>query len=328
MSRILITGATGLLGSELTHQLVRDQQDIRVLTRATSSLAALGNSAENVERVVGDVTDAASIRAAMRGVTHVYHVAGFVAFGGKRDRELLHAINVRGTANVIDAALDEGIVRLVHTSSMAAFGRPEGSDELIDEESTWTSSKQNTEYAYTKYLAELEVHRGIAEGLDAVLVNPSVIFGIGRPGENTRRIVEKVRDRRLPASPKGGTNVVDVRDVAEGHRLAMTKGRTGERYFLGSENLPWRQIFADIASAFGVRPPDFVAPPPMAIAIGAAAEFWARVQRRTPQLSRETARNANRFYRYSNEKAVTELGASFRPFYETAQYLAAELSAR
>lgn len=329
--KILVTGATGLVGAELVHQLLdAEEADIRILRRATSAFDLLGPAAERVEHAVGDVTDPESVRAAVRGVTHVYHVAAYVGFGGgASERTRLYDVNVRGTGHVVNAALAEGVSRLVHTSSMAAFGRPERSEATqtapIDESSEWQASSANTDYARSKYEAELEVQRGLAEGLDAVLVNPALIFGVGRRGENTREIAEKVRDRRLPAAPAGGTNVVDVRDVAAGHRRAMAAGATGERYFLGAENRSWRSILDALAEAFRVAPPRLTLPPTPALVFATLAEAVAAVTRTQPLINRETVRVASRFYRYSNRKAVEELGCSFRPFEETAAHLAGAL---
>ena len=326
--KTLVTGATGLLGSELTRQLVEAGADVRILRRETSKLDLLGEVADGVEHVIGDVTDVGSLEAAMADVRRVYHAAAFVGFGGGRERARLRRVNVEGTANVVNAARAADVERLVHTSSMAAFGRPEDPGQLIDETSEWEASRMNTAYARSKYRAELEIHRGLAEGLDAVLVNPALIFGVGRPGENTMRIAGQVRDGKLPAVPAGGTNVVDVRDVAAGHRRAMAHGRPGERYFLGGENLTWREIIDTLARAFDVRPPRWTLPPPLALAAGTLAEAAATVTGGRPGLTRATARTASRFYRYRNRKAVEELGCTFRPFAETARYLAEVLGAR
>ena len=323
--KTLVTGATGLLGSELTRQLVDEGADVRILRRATSELDLLGEVADRVEHAVGDVTDVGSVHAAMADVRRVYHAAAFVGFGGRRERERLRRVNVEGTANVVDAALAAGVGRLVHTSSMAAFGRPEDAHRTIDETAAWQTSRVNTAYAHSKHLAELEVFRGIAEGLDAVLVNPALIFGVGRPGENTMRIAERVRDGRLPAVPAGATNVVDVRDVAAGHRRAMAHGQTGERYFLGGENLTWRTLIDALADAFGVAPPRRTLPPTLALAAGTLAKMAAFVTGGRPSLTRETARTASRVYRYDNRKAVEELGCTFRPFEETARHIAQAL---
>ena len=322
MAHTLVTGATGFLGAALVRHLLAAGHTVRILRRPTSSLDLLGEAARAVEHAVGDVTDPLSLPPAMGGIDQIYHAAAYVGFGGPGEAERLYAVNVRGTAHVVDAALKAGVGRLVHTSSMAAFGRPLHPQEPIDESTSWQASKVNTAYAQSKYEAELEVQRGIAEGLDAVLVNPALIFGVGRAGENTRLFCERVRDRRLPAVPAGGTNVVDVEDVAAGHLRAMQHGATGARYFLGSENLSWREIADTLAEAFGVAPPRFVLPPRLALLLGAAAEGVATLTRTAPAFSRELARTSAQFYRYRNDKAVTELGCAFRPFSATAARIA------
>ena len=323
--KILVTGATGFLGSELTRQLIDAGRDVRIFRRSTSQLDLLGEAAEAVEQAEGELTEPRSLLEAMQGVDRVYHVAAYVGFGGKRVRDQLRRVNVEGTANVVNAALEAGVSRLLHTSSVAAFGRPEQTNQQIDERARWTASRLNSEYARSKYRSELEVHRGIAEGLDAVIVNPSLIFGAARAGQNTRRIVERVRDEKLPGVPTGGTNVVDVKDVAAGQVCAMQQGRTGERYFLGSENLSWRMIIDTLAEAFGVEPPRFTVPPPLLLGLATLFETFSLVTRQEPLLTRETARTASSRHRYSNRKAVEELGCSFRPFSATAERLAARL---
>jgi dihydroflavonol-4-reductase len=314
-----------MVGSELTRRLVAAGTDVRILRRENSDLALLGSDSESVEHALGDVRDPDSVYEAMKGVTEVYHAAAFLGFGGRRVREALLAVNVEGTGNVVNAALAQGIRRLVHISSMAAFGRTRGGSIPIDESSAWVDSPDNSWYARSKHLAEVEIHRGIAEGLDAVMVNPSLIFGMARPGENTRIVVEKVRDRRLPAVPSGGTNVVDVRDVATGALLAMDRGITGGRYFLGSENLAWREIIETLAEAFGVPAPKRSVPYLPAMTFALFAEAASALAGRPATISRETVRNASHFYQYSNRKAAEELGINFRPFRDTAQRLAAEL---
>lgn len=323
--KVLVTGATGLLGSVLTRRLVESGHSVYILRRPTSRLDLLGDVADQVEHRLGDVLDADSLLAAMQDVEVVYHTAGFLGFGpGTRD--LVYRINVEGTRNVVNAALTSGISRLVATSSMAAFGRPEDPTDLIDEDSQWHASKNNSPYARSKYLAELEVHRGIGEGLDAVIVNPALIFGSGRPGENTRQIIDAVRQRKIPAYPPGGTNVVDVLDVADGHIAAMESGRTGERYFLGSENLSWQAIMAELADAFGVPPPRRKARAGLMLLAAYLSEASGAIFRIQPRLTLDTARSAVHFYRYDNRKAVEELSCTFRPFRETARRIAAELS--
>ncbi len=320
--KILVTGATGFVGSSLTRQLLAGGAEIRILRRATSKMDLLGESAVNVEHVVGDVTDPASVHAAMQNTTHVYHTAAAIIMGGPKSGRHQHHINVYGTACIVNAALHAGVKRLVHTSSIAALGRREEPVMTQTEHSVWRDSRLHTPYAVSKHLAELEIHRGIAEGLDAVMVNPSLILGPGRPGENTMMLAERLRQGRMPAVPIGGTNVVDVEDVATGHIKAMARGRTGERYILGSENLLWKEIMETLAAALGVASPTRRLKPRLALGLATILEAWSQVTRKTPELTRTLAHNISQVSRYSNSKATQELGCDFRPFAETAQRIA------
>ncbi len=321
---ILVTGATGFVGSTLVRQLLDAGEAVRILRRPASRLDLLGDAAHRVEHALGDVTDPESLDDALRGVRRVVHVAAVVAFG-RGARQRLRDVNVRGTAHVVNAALAAGVERLVLTSSIAALGRPERPGGVLDEAAVWTASRSNTAYAASKHEAELVVRRGIVEGLDAVIVNPSLVFGPGRSGENTTELVERLAAGRLPLAPPGGTAVVDVADVAAGLRAALDRGATGERYVLTSENLAWTEILATLAGALGVEPPRRTAPPRLLRLAGTLAEIGAAVTRSDPGLTRETARTATETHRYSNRKAVEALGLSFRPFSETAARIAASL---
>jgi dihydroflavonol-4-reductase len=321
---VLVTGATGFVGAALTRQLVADGVDVRILRRETSSLDLLGPVAGEVEQAVGDVRHARGLYDAMTGVDRVYHVAGKVSFD-RREREVLRRVNAGGTANVVDAALEAGVDRLVHTSSVAALGRPRTAATPIDEDTVWQDGSHRSAYAHSKRRAELEVHRGIAEGLDAVLVNPALVFGVGEGDTNTRRIVDAVRSGWMVAAPPGGTNVVDVRDVAAGHRAAMARGETGARYILGGDNRSWQSVLGTLATAFGVAPPRYTVPASVLTAGSLVAEAVAAVTRTRPVLPRSTARTAAHTYRFDNTRAREELGCSFRAFDETARHIASTL---
>lgn len=323
--RTLVTGATGFIGSVLTRQLVADGTDVRIFRRETSSLDLLDDVADEVEHAVGDLTHARSLYDAMTDVNRVFHVAAKVSFD-PGDRDALRRVNVDGTANVVNAALDAGVDRLVHTSSIAALGRPRTPETPIDEDTPWQDAPHRTAYARSKRQAELEIHRGIAEGLDAVLVNPSLVFGVGDAGTNTRRIVDAVRSGWMVAAPPGGTNVVDVRDVAAGHRAAMSDGETGRRYILGGENRSWMDIATTLADAFDVKPPCYTVPAALLRTGAAMTEALATLTRTQPVLSRETARTASHTFRFDNARARSELGCSFRPFDDTARRIARTLA--
>lgn len=319
--RVLVTGATGFVGAHLVRRLLTDGVSVRILRRATSSLDLLGPDAARVEHVLGDVTDFDAVRAAVLGMTHVAHVAAVVAFGpGQAER--MHRVNVGGTATVVDAARGEGVARLVHTSSIAALGRTAQPGGLIDEGATWTPGPANTAYAVSKRDAELEVHRGIAESLDAVIVNPALVFGRGRTGEGTQALVDRVAAGRMRLAPPGGTAVVDVRDVADGLVAALERGETGRRYILASENLAWTEILGTLAEALGVPPPRGTVGARTLLAAGTLAETWSRLTRSDAGLTRETARTASATHCYANDRAVRDLSLTFRPFGETARWIA------
>ena len=322
MSMTLVTGATGFVGAVLTRRLVRDGVSVRVFRRAGSKLDLLGETAQEVEHAFGDITDGLALQKAMQGVEYVYHVAGNIGFGSSRARNRLMSVNVDGTAAVVNAALAGGVRRLVHASSVAALGRSNRPDAVLDEHAEWQRSKSSSTYGYSKYLAELEVKRGIAEGLDAVTVNPSLIFGLGRKGENTRRIADQIRRKRMLMFPAGVTNVVDVLDVADGMMRAMKYGEVGERFVLAGHNLSWEEMFDQMARACGVAPPTVRLAPAAAIFFACFSEAGAFLTRTEPLLPRANARFMSAVNRYDNTFAREKLGWRPRPFEETAQRIA------
>jgi dihydroflavonol-4-reductase len=325
MSKTLVTGATGFVGAHLVRLLVEKGESVRILIRSPKRLDILKNVEGQVEIVQGDVRNPDHVHEAVAGVDQVYHCAAFVGFGGRSESDAMMDVNVGGTRVVVDAALSCGVERLVHTSSIAALGRAENTTACLDETAKWAESGLNTAYAVSKHLAELEVHRAAAEGLDAVIVNPSLVMGPGRPGENTLRIAENIRDRKLPAMPSGATNVVDVRDVALGHVAAMERGRTGQRYLLAGQNLPWTEIIGTLARCLGVEPPSRVMSMRAGVIAGGLSELLAKITRTSPLLTRESARISGHRSCYVNDKACTELGLSFRPFTEIAERMAHSL---
>lgn len=319
---VLVTGATGFLGSELVYQLLESGYHVRIFRRETSKLDLLSSVVNDIEHVTGDdITDLDALRRAMKNVQVVFHVAGNVKFGSSS----LNHVNIQGTAAVVDAARETGIERLVHTSSVAAIGTSEG---VISDESTEWQDKP-WPYAQSKHMAELEVQRSIAEGLDAVIVNPSLILGPDRSGREALNITHdyalKIRAGKARFYPSGGTNVVDVTDVAAGHLAALEHGQTGVRYILGSENLSWKSIISSLADALGAKPPRIPLPYSVALAGGSLVDLLSLMTGRRSPIGRSTVTYALKTREYSNQRAISELGCSFRPFSETAQRVADSL---
>ena len=208
---ILITGATGLLGSYIARYLVAAGLPVRAIKRATSDLSLLAEAKDQIEWVDADVLNIPSLEDAFQGVSYIYHSAAAISFK-KSERERMMKINIEGTANVVNVANYMGVQRLLHVSSVAALGKGK-TDTMLNEDAVWEDSPYDTGYGLSKYLGELEVWRGMVEGLDAVIINPSTILGAGRWSDSSTRIFSKVEEG-LSFYPKGSNGYVDVRDVA------------------------------------------------------------------------------------------------------------------
>jgi nucleoside-diphosphate-sugar epimerase len=318
----LITGGTGIVGAHLLHRLTV-QGEVRALRRAGSDLSVVerifrhygADHAERLQRirwVEGDLHDMPALEDAMAGVEQVYHAAALVSFDPRDLRRLRH-VNVQGTANVVNAALLAGVRRLCHVSSTAAMGHsPTGP---VDESLPWAPEPHTSGYAWSKYEAELEVQRGIAEGLDAVIANPSVILGPGAAGRSSMTLSERLR-KGSRFHPSGSNGFVDARDVADALITLMDRGATGERYLLVGSNVPYAELFRRYCEGFGHPAPQRVVAPWM------LAVAWRLERLRTlltggrPLVTRYTVHSACAQRSYSTTKAQA-LGITFRPLQES-----------
>lgn len=303
---ILVTGASGCIGSNLCARLTELGHDVRALVRPASNLLALRGVP--VRCVSGDVTDPPSLRAAMEGCDTVFHAAAIVSFRRSLMEEQ-HRVNVLGTRAVVQACLESGVQTLVHTSSVAALGwAPDG--ELTREEEPYSLPAERG-YRASKHLSELEVLAGAAQGLRAVIVNPSVVLGERDVNFRGGQIVRDVRRGLTLFAIKGGMNVVWVGDVVEGHIAAAERGRTGERYILSGENLTHREVFERTARVVGGLRPVALIPVPLLRFAAGVMEDAAGILGTTPVLSRDIVAAAGRHQWYSCAKAEKELG--YRP---------------
>ena len=242
--KILVTGAAGLLGSELVNQLLEKGYKVT----ATYHSASLNVTHPNLTIQQCDILDTAGLEEIMRGITHVYHCAAIVSFEPKDKRRLLK-INVEGTANVVNACISANVQKLIHVSSVSSLGRIRNG-ETVTEQMNWTEETSNSIYGKSKYLGELEVWRGIGEGLQALVVNPSTILG-GNNWENGSAVIFKTVYEGFKWYTEGISGFVDVRDVACAMILLMNSKISGQRFILSSENLSYKEIFSSIAKCFG-----------------------------------------------------------------------------
>jgi len=317
---ILVTGGTGLVGSHLLFELIKAGKDVKALKRHSSDIEQVrktfswysDNSDELFEKIAwidGDITDVFSLDEALIGVEEIYHCAGLVSFY-KKDRYELERINHHGTANVVNAALKAGIKKLCHVSSVSALGK-EKQGETITENHLWKTSKRNSFYAISKYAAEREVWRGIEEGLNSIIVIPSIILGPGNWNSGSTKLFTTVSNG-MPFYSSGVNGYIDVRDVASLMVKLMNSDLKNERFIFSAEDVSFRDIIAMIAASMGKMKP-FIRLAPWMGEVGWRVEQVKLLVGVRPTFSKEIARAAfGRFY-FSNKKLSTALAHDYIP---------------
>ncbi|MCC7167513.1 MAG: NAD-dependent epimerase/dehydratase family protein [Rhodospirillales bacterium] len=308
---ILVTGATGFVGAAVARLLLAEGNAVRVLARANSDRRNLEGLA--VEIAQGSLTDRASLARAVRGCAGLYHVAADYRLWGP-DPEAMRKVNVEGTEALLGAAVEAGVSRIVYTSSVAVLGL-HADGRPADETTPSTEADMIGPYKRTKFQAEALVRRRIAEaGWPVVIVNPSTPIGPGdvKPTPTGRMILEAAAGK-MPAFVDTGLNVVHVEDVARGHLLAFAKGRVGERYILGGDDLALRDILGLVAGTVGRKAPTICLPHGLVLPIAALAELWARFSGREPFATVDGVKMAMKRMYFTSAKAERELGYGHRP---------------
>ncbi len=303
---IFVTGGTGLTGARLLYDLARSGKQVTALKRPSSSLdniefylAKNPELRQYIHWVDGDITERDSLDIIPTGA-EVYHCAGLVSFD-PADKDLLYLVNVRGTENVVNACLEAGVKKLVHVSSVASLGRNSSESLYIDEETHWENDVDNSDYSISKYSAEREVWRGIAEGLCAVIVNPTVIIGPGNWESGSMQLISKVNNG-LSFYTEGVSGYVNVSDVTSIMISLMESEIHSQRYLLNAENLSYKELFIMIAGALGKKPPSFNASPLMAAMMWRYEWVKKQFTGKNPLITRSTAINAFKKYKYRNDK--------------------------
>lgn len=307
----LVTGATGFIGSAIVRELIKDGEDVRVFVRETSDTRNIDKL--DVERVYGDIRDGDSMKRALKGCDTLYFTAAFFAHWTP-DKDLPYEVNVGGTKTSLQAALDTGIQKVVYTSTNNTMGAH--GPVPVDEHAEFNHWKTGDNYSISKYLAETEAKSYVAKGLPIVIVNPTLVIGTNdiKPTPSGQMIID-VATGKMPGYIEGGTNVIDVEDVARGHILAAKKGRVGERYLLGNENITVSDYFKLIADTAGVKPPTFKIPYSLAVALGYVFELGASITKTPPVVTASEVRIGRKQEFYDCSKAVKELGLPQTPIH-------------
>lgn len=306
----LVTGASGFLGSHVARLLVQRGERVRVLLRPTSQTRLL--EALAVERVSGDLRDPSSLPNALANINTVYHVAADYRLWARDPREIYES-NVQGTRNLLQAARRAGVEKFVYTSTVGTIAVPR--DGALPDESTSSSiGEMIGDYKRSKWLAEQEALQAAEGGLPVVIVNPTTPVGPGDAKPTpTGRIIVDFLNGRMPAYVDTGLNFVPAEDAAAGHLLAAERGRIGERYILGGENLTLKQALAILSQLSGRPAPRVCIPHVLALGAAYADAAFSRLVGREPQIPLEGVRMARHNMFVSTKKARTELGFSSGP---------------
>jgi dihydroflavonol-4-reductase len=313
--KVLVTGATGFLGANLCHHLVARGDTVRVLKRKRTPPTLLAGLP--VEIAEGDVTDLDSVVAASRGVEGIYHVAGLVSYWRPK-RAWMYRVNIDGPRNVVEAAVRNGVRRVVHTSSIAAVGfRTDG--QPADEETPFNWEPFDVGYPISKFRGEQEAMKGLARGLEVVSVNPALIFGPRDTAWNAGRMLRIVASGRTIRIPEGASTTCDVDDVCAGHIAAMERGQSGRRYIFGGEQVGYARLFQIIGEVMGRRVRVQRVPYWVATLASYGAYALSVLTRKEPDITPELMRVARRTRRYSSERAIRELAYPQTPLRVTLE---------
>lgn len=307
---VLVTGATGFLGSELVRQLLLKGIKVRALKRESSRIPEILKNEKAIEWFNADLLDYYSIEEALQDIDQVYHCAALVSFDPGHKKEMLK-VNVEGTANLLHASMANNIKKFLHVSSVAAVGDSK-KGELITEKHHWEFGKGQSGYSISKYESEMEVFRADAEGLCTVIVNPTIIIGKNAGKEGSGQLFETIR-KGMSYYPGGSFGYVDVEDVARAMVLLMESGLSGKRFILNAENWSYRDLFTEIATKFGKKSPNIALKPWMLELARYATGMISALTGKKYGLSKDTVRSAFKKQNYSNESIVNALNLEFKP---------------
>ena len=317
---IFITGATGLLGSHLIKELLKHNVNIQALYRTEIPF-----SDSKIEWIKGDIFDTVLLEEVLNDVDEVYHCAAKVSFNPKNKKELFKT-NIEGTANVVNACINTDVKKLLHVSSVAAMGRlREGA--IINESMQWSEEGNNSIYGESKYLAEMEVWRGISEGLNAVIINPSIILGAGDWNNGSSEIFKTVY-KEFPYYSEGITGFVDVEDTVKLMITLMNSNVTSQRFIISAENISYKDLFFMIAEAFHKKKAHKKITASMANIVWRFEAIKSLLTNKAPFITKETAAAALAKVQFDNRKLFEALPSfNYTPLQITVERICIELKA-
>lgn len=319
-SRILITGATGLIGSHITRRLWDEgYSNLLAIKRSTSKMDLLPDVFDKISWIEADVTDIISLEPCFENVDVVIHAAAVVSYDPKK-KDLMNEINVSGTANMVNFALDFGVKRFVHISSVAALGKAENTN-IRNENTEWDHSITTTDYAISKYKSEKEAWRGYAEGLSTIILNPSFVIGASNWTESSSRIWGQMA-KGIPYYPMGTNGYVDVRDVSKAVVKAMNTDINGERFVLSAETIPYQTAFNWIAKAINAKVPSKALTPMIRNIAWRIEWLRSKITGSSQLLTAASAESTAKETHYDNTKSKETLGMTYRPLKQSIDEVA------
>jgi nucleoside-diphosphate-sugar epimerase len=314
----LVTGATGLVGMHIALDLLRTGEYVQATFTKNSnfdnvkkvfSFYKSDHLYEKINWIEMNLEDTTDVFEAVKGINHVYHSAAIVSFN-KKDKAKISSINIKGTANIVNACLEENIKKLGFISSVASIGRKANKQGLYTEKTKWSMSKANSYYAISKYKAENEVWRGIQEGLKAVITNPGIILGPSSWNRSSTTIFKQIH-KGLAFYPNGSNGFVDVRDVSRSIIELVKSPINAERYILVGDNLSYKKMFDTVAKALNTKAPFKMATKPLLEIAWRLEALRCFLARKNPSITKETARTSVQHNNYANEKIKTALNFEF-----------------
>lgn len=305
--KVLVTGATGFIGTQLVHSLVKKGYEVTIFHRKSSDFSAFKNYGDSVKFVVGHINSIENVNLALsKDIEVVFHLAGWIGYS-RSEREMMERVNVGGTQNVIEACLNNNIKRLVYMSSVVAIGASFDKKPL-NENSEYNVSHLNLGYFETKKKAEDFVKQACKKrGLNAVIVNPATVYGASDAKKGSRKAQLKVARGQLPFYTLGGVNVVHVDDVIFVLIEAIKTGKIGERYIVGGENILIKDLFRMIAEEAGVKPPKIPLNTLIVKALGFVGDILEKFEKKGV-FNSETAWTSSLYHWFENKKVCREFG--------------------